>query len=190
MLGKLEKELPAELYYHGVHHTRDVMSVAGKLAEIHGLDERERNLLITATAYHDAGFLVTYRNHEEAGCEMVQQLLPGYGYTSEDIEEIQKLIMATKVPQVANSFLEELICDADLDYLGREDFEEIADTLFREFQLQGIVKTELDWYRLQERFLSSHFFFNEYSREHRTPVKMKHLEQIRQHLQELEQNQS
>ena len=33
---------------------------------------------------------------------------------------------ATKIPQTPLTKLEEIICDADLDYLGREDFFEIS----------------------------------------------------------------
>ena len=66
--------------------------------------------------------------------EYAQKFLPEYGYSKIQIEKISQLILATKVPQNPKNKLEKIICDADLDYLGREDFIYISDNFFRELK--------------------------------------------------------
>ncbi|MEO6230707.1 MAG: HD domain-containing protein [Ferruginibacter sp.] len=53
-----------------------------------------------AALYHDTGFIYVYNNHEEKGCEIAREQLPGFGLTPENIDNICALIMATKVPQL------------------------------------------------------------------------------------------
>ncbi|MDA0973125.1 MAG: hypothetical protein O2867_05255 [Bacteroidetes bacterium] len=40
--------------------------------------------------------------------------------------------MATKVPQEPKDHLARILCDADLDYLGGDDYDEIAGGLYQE----------------------------------------------------------
>jgi hypothetical protein len=93
--------------------------------------------------------------------------------------------MATKLPQSPKRFLSELICDADLDYIGGEDYERIAQLLFEEFSEYHIVSTELQWFEMQAGFLQNHTFFSDYSRTHRNPGKLKNLEMVKQKLEKL-----
>ena len=69
--------------------------------------------------------------------------------------------MATRVPQQPHNHLEQILCDADLDYLGREDFLEIGSKLFLELQVYGIINDEKEWDRLQVRFLEQHHYFTQ-----------------------------
>ena len=119
ILAQLENGLSNTLYYHGLHHTRDVFNAALKIAANEKLSATEIKLLRIAVLYHDAGFTVSYKNHEERGCKMAKKNLPAFGYTSEEIDMICGMIMATKIPQNPHTLLERIICDADLDYLGR-----------------------------------------------------------------------
>ncbi|NCU32591.1 MAG: phosphohydrolase [Candidatus Moranbacteria bacterium] len=114
----------------------------------------------TACLFHDSGMLKTYIGHEEASCELVSETLPKFGYLPEAIASINKMIMTTKLPQSAESQLEKIICDADLDYLGRDDFYMISHRLKYEWDIYNIRKTSLkEWYRLQIDFLKNHRFF-------------------------------
>ena len=131
VLGQLETRLDRTLFYHGIHHTIDVVNAAAEIAALEGItDEESLALLRTAAFYHDSGFMNIYQGHEEAGCVLAREVLPGFGYTEAQIATICGMIMATKIPQSPKNTLERIICDADLDYLGRDDFEGIAATLF------------------------------------------------------------
>jgi uncharacterized protein len=179
ILDKLKRELPADLSYHGYHHTLDVYHAAKRLAEFEQVRGADLILLKTAALYHDAGFTVRYQNHEEAGCDIARDTLPAFGYNERQIERICGMILATKLSQNPRNHLEQLIADADLDYLGRPDFYPIAQTLFEEFKAYGIVKDEQDWNRLQLRFLEGHTYFSKTAQQLRDPQKKARLEEIR-----------
>ena len=57
-------------------------------------------------------------------------------------EQICGMIMATKIPQSPKNYLEQILCDADLDYLGRDDFYDIGGTLFKELKTYNVLDTE------------------------------------------------
>lgn len=179
IIEKLKAELPDHLYYHGVHHTLDVFHSAIEIAEAEGIHGDDLTLLKTAALFHDSGFLYTYQNHEETGCHIAREQLPDFGYLPEQIDVVCGMIMATKIPQQPHSRLEEIICDADLDYLGRDDFFDIGNTLYREFLEMEVVKNEKDWNQLQVKFLQSHDYFTDTAIQLRKPKKMEHLKEVR-----------
>lgn len=185
ILEELGTRLPENLTYHGLWHTKSVYQATLDFAEYYSLSEQDRLILETAALYHDCGFLNVYRNHEEEGCEIVKRVLPGYGYNQEEIVEICALIMATKIPQSPDRFLSELICDADLDYIGGDDYNKIAHLLYEEFKEYHIVTTEIQWYEMQAGFLESHTYFSDFSRQKRNPKKMQNLANVKEHLAKL-----
>ncbi|MEO8414983.1 MAG: HD domain-containing protein [Ginsengibacter sp.] len=180
ILQKLEDELPGGLTYHGLHHTLDVLKSAIRIAREENVTAEEMKLLRIAVLYHDAGFAATYKNHEEKACELVKDDLPGFGYTDEKIATICGMIMATKIPQDPHTLLEEIICDADLDYLGRNDFYVISNTLYEEMKKYVHVHSEKEWYEIQKNFLEKHQYYTGFSRKKRAPQKQQYLEEIRQ----------
>lgn len=175
----LKQELPHNLYYHGIHHIRDVVAAAARLAEAEGVTGQEDlKLLHTAALYHDCGFISTYQQHEEAGCRIVEANLPEFGYEPYQIELICDMIRATKVPQDPLTHLEKILCDADLDYLGRPDFESIADTLFRELSERHLVPDRDTWNDIQIRFLKAHRYWTDTAIATRQPGKQQHLQEL------------
>lgn len=176
ILNKLSRDLSKNLYYHGLHHTLDVLAAAERIAGEEKIPEDENLLLLkVACLYHDSGFLVTYNGHEEAGCKIVKEDLPAFGFSGKQIEIICGIIMATKIPQTPHNLLEEIICDADLDYLGRDDFSPISKTLFFEMKERGWVTDERDWNRKQAAFFKAHHYFTSTSKKLREQQKQKHL---------------
>ncbi len=184
ILDKLRRELPGKLTYHGVHHTLDVLFTTQELCSLESVNPYETLLLHTAALFHDSGFTVSNVEHEKISCQIAQDNLPRYGYAAGEIERICGMIMATRIPQSPGNFLEQIICDADLDYLGREDFYEIGATLFEELKAFNILKTEEDWNRLQVRFLETHRFFTATNLERRTARKQIYLEELRKLVEE------
>jgi uncharacterized protein len=178
ILQLLDKRLPKDLFYHGLHHTRDVYGAALLIAQSEKVSPDELNLLKIATLFHDAGFINHYKNHEEAGCKLAQKLLPDFGFNASKIQIIEGMIMATKIPQSPKNKLERIICDADLDYLGREDFKDIAKTLFDELKVYMNVKDETTWNKIQVNFLKGHRYHTAFSRRTRESNKQLHLHEI------------
>ncbi|KUK57578.1 MAG: Metal dependent phosphohydrolase [Bacteroidetes bacterium 38_7] len=182
ILDKLRTGLRPELYYHSIDHILDVYNSAMLLARLENLESRESDLLKTAAILHDAGMMNTYKNHEEASIELARLWLPDFDYTQEDIEKIAEMIKATKMPQGATSLASQILCDADLDYLGRDDFFMISHKLRLEWIRLNMTNRNLkEWYQLQLEFLLSHTYFSEAARETRQKGKEENIWQI-QHL--------
>ncbi|MHB1279432.1 MAG: HD domain-containing protein [Bacteroidia bacterium] len=177
---KLNNELPKNLYYHSKEHVLDVMEAALMYAKAEKISPYETDLLKTAVYFHDLGFIVQIRDHENIGCEMAREVLPGFDYATDEIEKICGMIMATKIPQNPQNKLEEIIADADLDYLGRDDFWEIGLELYKELKEFGMVHDEKEWNQLQLTFLSKHHYFTETAKQKREKKKNEHTEHIRQ----------
>jgi uncharacterized protein len=156
ILDKLQNELPTNLSYHSVAHVHDVIEATERIAASEKVSDKERLLLTTAALFHDTGFLFGAKDHEQKSCEIAQAYLPKFGYAQEDIDLIKGMIMATKIPQAPNTHLEQILADADLDYLGRDDFFKIGNKLYDELAMFGIINSERDWNLLQERFLEQH----------------------------------
>lgn len=160
IIQELRQKLNAGYVYHSIGHTLDVCASAMRLADMEGVVAEERNLLEIAALFHDSGMLETYRDHEQASADMASRILPGFGFTLGDIEKINALIMATRLPQKASGRLEQIICDADLDYLGREDFFVHSMELQLEWNHFGIRRTDLSsWLDIQIKFLGEHNYF-------------------------------
>ena len=180
ILSKLREELSDKLYYHGIHHTLDVLKMAAEICVSEGVNGHELVLVKTAALFHDCGFVKDkHAGHEHEGCLIVQNALPSFDYSAQDIKTICTMIMATKIPQSPTNLLEEIICDADLDYLGRDDFYRIGDSLFEELQAYHLIHDEQDWNRLQVSFLSTHKFHTRTNKLLREPVKQQYLAELK-----------
>lgn len=180
ILRQLEERLDRTLFYHGIHHTLDVVHASAEIAALEGIiDDESLHLLRTAAFYHDSGFMTTYHGHEEAGCALAREVLPGFGYTKTQIEIICGMIMATKIPQGPQNALEMIICDADLDYLGRDDFEPIAATLFEELKVRDMVEDIPAWDAVQIRFLEAHSYWTASEQKRRDAAKRRHLQHLK-----------
>lgn len=173
----LDKEMP-NLRYHNVTHIYDVLDAALEIADNEKLTNDEIQLLRLAALFHDAGFIRSASNHEENGADMVREMLPSFGLSNEQIAIICSMIMATRIPQLPATKLERVLCDADLDYLGRNDFYEIGERLFEELKAQRVVETEREWNLVQKTFLESHRYHTNFSKTNREDCKKQRLQEI------------
>jgi adenylate cyclase len=179
ILDRLENELPGYLYYHNVKHTVDVVTEVELIGWAEGLDDEGILMLKTAALFHDAGHTIAYDEHEYHGTELAKKFLPDYGYSEEQIEKICDIIMATKLPPQPKDIFQEIICDADLDYLGRSDMIPVSNTLFKELHEQNKIGTLNEWNKLQLKFISGHSYFTKTARSLREVNKQKQIERIR-----------
>ncbi|MBC7829574.1 MAG: phosphohydrolase [Chitinophagaceae bacterium] len=183
ILLKLHDGLDPRLIYHSLGHTKDVLQQAERIAKSENISDARVLLLIKiASLFHDAGFLYTYQGHEEKSCEIMLQSLDSKLFEKNELTMIQGMIMATKIPQSPSTLPEKIICDADLDYLGRDDFEVISNCLKQEFLTYNIIGSEHEWDQLQVRFIENHLYFTDTSIKERYPGKLIHLEKLKQKL--------
>ncbi len=179
ILDKLEKELPDYLYYHNVKHTIDVVNQVELIGYGEGVDDEAILLLKTAALFHDAGHTIGYDNHEYYGSQLAKEYLPKFSYRQDQIEKIEDLIMSTKIPPDPQNTLEKIMCDADLDYLGRSDFIPVSNTLYKELKAQDKIGDINEWNKLQLKFISKHQYFTETALNLREVNKQKQIERIK-----------
>jgi uncharacterized protein len=165
-IGRLERELDPRLRYHSLAHTRDdVLPAAERLAAVSGVRGEPLLLLRTAAIYHDIGFLISRDGHEAAGAAVAAAILPVFGYAPAQVDTIAEIIMSTKIPQSPQTPLAQLLADADLDLLGRDDFLERNSELRAELRAFGVMPGDLAWYREQSAFLAAHRYWTPAARE-------------------------
>ncbi len=161
LLTKLQNELPANLSYHNVQHTRDVMAASEEFAVQENILGEELLILKTAALFHDSGYLSAYEGHEDNSCKLAKDILPDFGYNSENIREVCLLIKATQLPQLPLNKSARILCDADLYYLGTTDYRENAENLYQEMYGQGFIKSRTEWTERQIHFLDEHRYFTQ-----------------------------
>ena len=184
-LERLERDLPATLAYHGVQHTRDgVVPAAEQLGRALGLDEDELLLVRTAAWFHDLGFVAQRQDHEATSVRIAAGVLPRFGYSPSQIDAIAGMIMATRLPQAPRSLLEQVLADADLTTLGRDDFMAHNMALRAELAAFGEHVADADWYASQLRFLEQHRYWTAPARSALDACKQRNVELLRARLRQ------
>ena len=160
IIGHLQEGLSQDLYFHSFEHSLDVLHSAMRLNRLENMDETESSLIETAAIYHDAGMIRTYLDHETASARLAREILPDFEYSPSEIEQVASLIMVTTMPQYARTKQEKVLCDADLDVLGREDFFISSFQLQLEWKIYGVMDTTLaEWIRFEIDFLENHKYY-------------------------------
>jgi len=188
VLSKLEEGLPNNLYYHNIKHTIDVVTQVELIGRSEGVNDEEILMLKTAALFHDMGHLVNYDTHEEESVKLAKKILPEYQYSQQQINTICDLISATQMPPRPKNLLEEIMCDADLDYLGRTDFVPVSINLYKELHERNKIDSILEWNQMQLDFIKKHHYFTKTAQKLREVNKKNQLEVIREEIKrELEQ---
>ncbi len=178
----LENRLPVCCFYHSLEHTLDVADTALKIAEHEQLPPEQLPVLKMAALLHDTGFVRSSTFHEINSCFVAYDVLQPYALSQENMDAICSAILATRIPQRPTNLLEKILCDADLDYLGRDDFYVIGERLFQELKCNKVLRNRKQWNTLQVSFLKQHHYFTQYSNTYREPQKQRYLFELEQWL--------
>lgn len=179
LLATLAQSLPAHLTYHSISHTIDVANVCDAYIKYYKIDEKYAKLIRIAAVGHDFGYIISPKQHEERSINTLSQILPQI-LNPREISLVNGMIRATKVPQEPKSFYEKIVADADLDYLGRADYDVLSAGLFKEFQYYHIANTQTEWLELQIQFLENHEFHTPFALAFRKPLKLEKLKELKQ----------
>lgn len=186
--SRLEAGLEPTLYYHGVHHTfDDVVPAVERIGRGECVVAGDREILLAAAIFHDVGFLERYNGNEAIGARHAAEILPAHGFSSPEIERVLDLILATELREVdgvmlqvpGTDLLKRILCDADLDNLGREDFFQVSDNLRREIEERGRKLNDIEWYSRQVLFVSQHRWFTGTQARQRQAGKERNLDELR-----------
>ena len=168
----LEQELPDGYVYHNLSHTEQVVEMVGKIGQHSKLSESEINTLKIAAWLHDLGYVHTYIGHEEQSRQMARAFLATQGAGEKVIQEINSLIYATRIDHEPNTFLEQVIRDADLSNLGMPDALETSELIREEWKtFCDRDFTNEEWNRFNYDFFASHDYKTSYAQETLGPLK-------------------
>ena len=157
-------ELPSAIKYHNADHTlhptKGVVAVANRIALSENISEHDRELLIAAAYFHDTGYIREYDKNEPIAARMAGRILKLIGYKPDDIKKVQKMILATDLARKPQSLVEKILCDADLDHLGRDDFFKRDGKLRKGRGARGIdVSDKAKWYRGTLALITNHTYY-------------------------------
>lgn len=186
ILNRLKSLLPEDILYHDIPHTLNVEKAAVRYAQLEGLSQEEILILRTAVLFHDSGFTRQYEHNEDFGAQIAEKILPGYGYSREQIEQIISIIRATRSDVEPQTLIEMIMCDADHDYLGRADYRSIANKLRKEMANFGTVFTDTEWIKYQLNFLvNQHHYYTETARNIREQGKNHRISDLQRELENI-----
>jgi predicted metal-dependent HD superfamily phosphohydrolase len=184
-------ELPNGIKYHDADHTlhptKGVVAIANDIAIAENISEHDRELLITAAYFHDTGYIREYDKNEPIAARMAGRILKLIGYKPNEIEKIQNMILSTDLAVEPKTHLEKILCDADLDHLGRPDFLEFDSKLREGRRNRGVdVSDDEKWYNGTLNLIINHKFYTESQRKLREEQKQKNIQTLINKLKSIE----
>lgn len=143
--------------YHQWMHTKSFYDAICYLAILENVDVGDLEKLKIASLYHDVGYTTgNAENHEYESARIACQELPLFGVSEHSIDDICRLIVSTIPEHRPIDILEEIMHDADLEYLGRDYYQYVAELLRKENgALDSVWKAEQISFLKRHRFLTS-----------------------------------
>lgn len=167
-------------YYHSFDHALEVMNRAMYLAKKEGLSEADIEMLGLAGLFHDTGFVIQYDKNEPFGAKIASNYLKTILYSSDRISKISDIILATDPDyKNAKNIYEEIIKDADMDNLGRDDFSDRTNDLKKEIDIIKHIKwNNASWSHGVLQILKDYRFDTLTQKKERNPKKNENLKKM------------
>jgi predicted metal-dependent HD superfamily phosphohydrolase len=149
-----KEKLQQEFVYHNYNHTLETVEACELLAKGYELDETQREVLLLAAWFHDAGYTEAYRGHEDKSKDIAQAFLKERNYDQKIIDEVLICIEATKRMQSPANIPAEILCDADIINCGEKSFfskSELLRAEWESFKIQYF--NEEEWALTQLNYL-------------------------------------
>jgi predicted metal-dependent HD superfamily phosphohydrolase len=184
-------ELPDGIKFHDADHTlhptKGVVAVANRIALSENISEHDRELLVAAAYFHDTGYIREYDKNEPIAARMAGRILKLIGYKPNEIEKVQMMILSTDLDREPKTHVEKILCDADLDNLGREDFFKLDGKLREGRRARGIdVSDGAKWYRATLEIIKKHQYYTESQKKLREEGKRKNIKKLLNKLENIE----
>ncbi|WP_035673490.1 Pycsar system effector family protein [Flavobacterium sp. 83] len=180
-VGKLLKDKLSNSYtYHNIHHTQEMVAAVVTLADGMNINAEDKEILLIAAWFHDAGYINGCTNHEDSSSSIVTQFLKEKGKSEEYITKIVNLIKATAKTYVPKTLLEKIIKDADYYHLFSDDYMSSCEVLRKEWEnTENKLYSDKDWAAENLDFLvNKHQFYTDFALEHWQPLKEKNIKRI------------
>ena len=166
--------------YHNFQHTYAVVEAAAEIAAHYDLGTNDLLAVRLAAWFHDTGYTEGWEGHEDRSADYADRYLRGHGVKSEElIEKVRSGILATRMPQQPQTFVGEIVADADLSHLGEVSYWDRCGRVRQEFALtRNIVMSDQEWIDFELAFMLEHEYHTEAARELYGKLKEKHVKEL------------
>lgn len=173
------------LVYHNMAHTLQVVQAAEQIAAYYRLTDADQLVVLLAAWFHDVGYVLGARaEHEQAGANAAKEFIREQQLPESVALAVEGCILATRIPQMPNNLLEQIVCDSDLFHLGTKDFSKRNKLLKAEAELAGKQDiTGLEWTVSTINFLEAHKYHTAYSQTLLKLQKEENLEKLKAKLE-------
>lgn len=185
----LVNKLPPEFTYHNLEHTTLVVEGVMAIGTAESLTEEDMEVLSIAAWFHDTGLAHTKEDHEEESVQIATWFLKQENVDDELIVKVSECILATKPMTIPKEKIHQIIRDADMFHLSKDDYDDFAKKLRIEWSLvYDKIYSEMEWNRLNLEFLTSHEFHTDYARELLLDKKERIIKRIRKKVKKIDKD--
>ena len=131
------RDLPAYLHFHNLDYAKKIYDQSFLLCRSEEMEQEDRLLIRTAALMLFTGLTQAYQNFENRSSVITREILPEFGYSETQIDQISNLILATKMPFEPSSKLDTILIDARMEYLGWPDYTDQIKRLYQELKEAG-----------------------------------------------------
>ena len=175
------KNISPEYVYHSPEHVQQLVQNVTAIGKLEKASKKDMDDLVLAASLLHTGLLWQYERHKVRSVEYAESVLSQLNFPAARVKRISAMILATQMPQAPQISLEKILCDAELDYLGTSDYDNLSNQLFTELQKQAHI-TEFEFLKMQERFLQAHAYFTTSSSARREKQKQLNLLELKEKL--------
>ncbi|AZA82106.1 phosphohydrolase [Chryseobacterium lactis] len=181
-------KLSSVYFYHNFIHTAYTVNKAEEIMKNTPVSEEDQEKVLVALWFHDTGYIECAKNHEERGVEIMKDFLHQENYPQTYIDDVEKLILATKITHEPDGLLEKIVKDADFSHFAGHDYGDISDALRKEWELTNVrCFSNEEWNAGNLDMLKNkHTFYTDYAKENWEPLKKKNIKKIEKKLEKEE----
>ncbi len=162
--------------YHNLQHTINVVNAVKEICAQENLTEEVIESLEIAAWFHDMGYDQGAEGHEQRSAEYATKFLTEQGFSKDRIHTICANILATKYPQVPTTLAEKILCDADLNHLGKDTYWDRCGKVRQELALvKDLIMDEQEWIDFELEFMKNHKFHTTVGQTTYEKNKLKHI---------------
>ncbi|MBK1895420.1 Pycsar system effector family protein [Chryseobacterium paridis] len=182
-------KLSSVYFYHNFIHTTYTVNKAEEIMRNTPVSKEDQEKVILALWFHDTGYIECAKDHEEKGVEILKNFLTNENYPENYIEDVSKLILATKINYEPQNLLEKIAKDADCSHFASHDYNDISDALRKEWELTNVRCFSNDEWNAGnlDMLKNKHHYYTDYAKENWDPLKKKNIKKIEKKLEKEEE---
>jgi class 3 adenylate cyclase len=160
VIKMFDDEAPPDLYFHNSTLMKSVCNQVDLLSNAEQLVDEDYIRLKLAAMFLFTGYISDYDNSANASCHLAEEMMPGYGFSDEDLVKTKQIIINSNTGK-QDSIEDKILFDARYDYLGRVDYIKLIEKLLKEETQYGKVTDRKLWILEQRKLLSGHDYLTE-----------------------------